>query len=114
MCFQSPRCRAPFEGIVYSLLVKQGGFVAGGDLVLQLADLRRVQVRAFVDEPEVGKLVPGDAIEITWDAVPGRTWEGKVNAIPSTVRLRGSRNVGETTCILDNKDLKLLPNVNVG
>jgi len=99
---------------VYSLAVKQGGFVAGGDLVLQLADLRRVQVRAFVDEPEVGKLVPGDAIEITWDAVPGRTWEGKVNAIPSTVRLRGSRNVGETTCILDNKDLKLLPNVNVG
>jgi HlyD family secretion protein len=28
--------------------------------------------------------------------------------------LRGSRNVGETTCIVDNTDLKLLPNVNVG
>ena len=106
--------RAPFEGIVYSLPVKQGGFVAGGDLVLQLADLRKVQVRAFVDEPEVGKLAPGDPIEITWDAVPERVWTGKVNAIPSTVRLRGSRNVGETTCIVDNGDLKLLPNVNVG
>lgn len=106
--------RAPFEGIVYSLPVKQGAFVSGGDLVLQLADLRQVQVRAFVDEPDVGKLAPGDPIEITWDAVPGRTWAGKVNAIPSTVRLRGSRNVGETTCIVDNKDLKLLPNVNVG
>jgi HlyD family secretion protein len=105
---------APFEGIVYALPVKQGGFVSGGDLVLQLADLRQVQIRAFVDEPDVGKLAPGDPIEITWDAVPGRTWEGKVNAIPSTVRLRGSRNVGETTCIVDNKDLKLLPNVNVG
>lgn len=106
--------RAPFEGIVYSLPVKQGGFVAGGDLVLQLADLRKVQVRAFVDEPEVGKLAPGAPIEITWDAVPERVWTGKVNAIPSTVRLRGSRNVGETTCIVDNGDLKLLPNVNVG
>jgi HlyD family secretion protein len=105
---------APFEGIVYSLPVKQGGFVSGGDLVLQLADLRQVQVRAFVDEPDVGKLAPGAPIEITWDAVPGRIWQGKVNAIPSTVRLRGSRNVGETTCIVDNKDLKLLPNVNVG
>jgi multidrug efflux pump subunit AcrA (membrane-fusion protein) len=28
--------------------------------------------------------------------------------------LHGTRNVGETTCIVDNKDFKLLPNVNVG
>lgn len=106
--------RAPFDGIVYSLPVKQGGFVSSGDLVLQVADLQQVQVRAFVDEPDVGKLAPGNPIEITWDAVPGRVWQGVVNTIPSTVKLRGSRNVGETTCILDNKDLKLLPNVNVG
>ncbi len=106
--------RAPFDGVVYSMPVKQGAFVSSGDLLLQLADLRKVQVRAFVDEPDVGKLAPGNLIEITWDAVPGRVWRGTVNAIPSTVKLRGSRNVGETTCILDNKDLKLLPNINVG
>src|SRR4029077_21283779 len=53
-------------------------------------------------------------VEITWDAVPGRTWTGTVNAVPSTVKLRVSRNVGETTCVVDNKDLRLLPNVNVG
>ncbi len=106
--------RAPFDGIVYSLPVKQGAFVSSGDLVLQLADLRTVQVRAFVDEPDVGRLTSGDPIEITWDAEPGRVWKGTVNTIPSTVKLRGSRNVGETTCILENKDLKLLPNINVG
>jgi RND family efflux transporter MFP subunit len=106
--------RAPFDGIAYSLPVKQGGFVAAGDLLLQVADLRRVLVRAFVDEPDVGKLTSGDPIEVTWDAIPGRIWQARVTAIPSTVRLRGSRNVGETTCIVDNKDLKLLPNVNVG
>jgi HlyD family secretion protein len=106
--------RAPFDGIVYSLPVKQGGFVAAGDLLLQVADLRKVLVRAFVDEPDVGRLAPGDPIEVTWDAIPGRIWQARVTAIPSTVRLRGSRNVGETTCIVDNKDLKLLPNVNVG
>ncbi|HXA06746.1 MAG TPA: hypothetical protein VNY30_17995, partial [Bryobacteraceae bacterium] len=50
----------------------------------------------------------------TWDAVPGRIWRATVTAIPSTVKLRGSRNVGETTSIVDNKDLKLLPNTNVG
>ncbi len=106
--------RAPFDGIVYSLPVKQGAFVASGDLLLQVADLRKVQVRAFVDEPDVGKLAPGNPIEITWDAVPGRIWRATVNAIPSTVKLRGSRNVGETISIVDNNDVKLLPNVNVG
>ena len=106
--------RAPFNGIVYSLPAKQGGFVAAGDLLLQVADLRKVLVRAFVDEPDVGRLTPGNPIEITWDAVPGRVWRATVTAIPSTVKLRGSRNVGETTSIVDNKDLKLLPNINVG
>jgi HlyD family secretion protein len=106
--------RAPFDGIVYSLPAKQGGFVAAGDLLLQVADLRKVLVRAFVDEPDVGRLAPGNRIEITWDAVPGRVWRSAVTAIPSTVKLHGSRNVGETTSIVDNKDLKLLPNINVG
>ncbi len=106
--------RAPFDGVVYSLPVKQGGFVAAGDLLLQVADLRKVLVRAFVDEPDVARLAPGNPIEITWDAVPGRVWRTTVTAIPSTVKLRGSRNVGETTSIVDNKDLKLLPNINVG
>ena len=34
--------------------------------------------------------------------------------IPASVKLRGTRNVGETTCLVDNSDFKLLPNVNVG
>jgi HlyD family secretion protein len=106
--------RAPFDGIVYSLPVKQGGFVASGDLLLQLADLRKVLVRAFVDEPDVARLAPGDPIQITWDAMPARVWQATVSGIPSTVKLHSSRNVGEITSIVDNKDLKLLPNVNVG
>lgn len=106
--------RAPFEGIVYSLPVKQGGFVASGDLLLQVADLRTVLVRAFVDEPDVARLAPGDPIQITWDATPARVWQATVNQIPSTVKLHSSRNVGEITSIVDNKDLKLLPNINVG
>jgi HlyD family secretion protein len=105
---------APFDGIVYTLPVRQGMFVGGGTLLLQLSDLRKVQVRAYVDEPDVARLSPGEAIEVTWDAIPGRIWHGTVNAIPASVKLHGTRNVGETTCIVENQDLKLLPNVNVG
>jgi HlyD family secretion protein len=105
---------APFDGMVYSLPVKQGAFVQAGELLLQEADLSKVLVRAFVDEPDVGRLQVGQRVEITWDAILGRTWTGTVNTVPSTVKLHGSRNVGETTCVVDNKDLRLLPNVNVG
>ena len=105
---------APFDGIVYSLPVKQGAFVQSGDLLLQEADLSHVLVRAFVDEPDIGRLQPGLKVEVTWDAVPGRIWTGTVSTVPSSVKLRVSRNVGETTCTIDNLDLRLLPNVNVG
>ena len=106
--------RAPFEGTVYSLPVREGNYVNPGDLVLQAADLSKVVVRAFVDEPDVGRLSPGEKIEITWDALPGRVWEGSLGSVPATLKLRGTRNVGETTCVVDNRDLKLLPSVNVG
>jgi HlyD family secretion protein len=106
--------RAPFGGVVYALPVRQGVYVQAGELLLQEADLSRVLVRAFVDEPDVGRLAPGQKIEVTWDAVLGRIWQGTLNAVPSVVKLRGTRNVGETTTILENDDFKLLPNVNVG
>ena len=106
--------RAGFEGIVYSLPVKQGAFVQAGDLLLQEADLSRVLVRAFVDEPDVGRLQVEQKVEVTWDAVQGRVWNGTVETVPATVKLRGNRNVGETTCLIDNHDLRLLPNINVG
>jgi HlyD family secretion protein len=104
---------APLDGVIYSLPVRQGNYVNPGDLVLQLADLSRVQVRAFVDEPDVGRLSPGQRIEVTWDGIPGRVWEGKLASIPASVKLRGARNIGETTCTVENNDFKLLPNTNV-
>ncbi len=105
---------APFDGIVYFLPVKQGAYVNPGDLVVQEADLSKVLVRSFVDEPDVARLLPGEKIEVTWDAVPGRVWSGTVTGIPATVKLHGTRNVGETTCIVGNSDFRLLPNINVG
>jgi HlyD family secretion protein len=106
--------RAPFDGIVYTLPVKQGAYVQTGDLLLQEGNLSKMLVRSFVDEPEIGRLATGQKIEVTWDALPGRIWTGTVSSVPSTVKLRGARNVGEVTSSVDNHDLRLLPNINVG
>lgn len=105
---------APFDGTVYSLPVKQGAFVQTGDLLLQEADLSKVLVRAFVDEPDIGRLQIGQRVEATWDAISGRKWVGIVSSVPSTVKPRGNRNVGETTCVIANPDHRLLPNINLG
>ena len=111
---QKSSVRAPFDGIVYTLPVKQGAYVQTGDLLLQEGNLSKMLVRTFVDEPDIGRLAAGQKIEVTWDALPSRIWTGTVSTIPATVKLRGARNVGEVTCTVDNEDRRLLPNVNVG
>ena len=85
----------------------------GGELLVQVANLEKVSVRAFVDEPEIGRLAKGQKVEIRWDAIPGRSWEGTLTRVPTSVTMVGTRTVGEITSEIDNADRKLLPNVNV-
>jgi HlyD family secretion protein len=104
---------APADGTLYSLPVKTSDFVKTGDLLAEMADLRKVRVRAFIDEPELGGLEPNQPVKITWDALPNRTWIGKTQVIPKQVVQRGTRSVGELLCEVDNDKLELLPNINV-
>ncbi len=105
--------RTDVAGTVYQLPVKSGAYVNSGQLLVQVADLEKVQVRTFVDEPEIGRLAKGQKVEVKWDAIPGRTWEGTVSRVPTVVTMAGTRTVGEITCQVPNTDRKLLPNVNV-
>jgi HlyD family secretion protein len=109
----SSNVQAPFAGTVYSLPVRQGAYVNTGDLLVQVADLARMQVRAFIDEPDIGRLQMGQPVRISWDGLPGRIWSGSVSALPTNIVNRGSRMIGEVLCVVDNQDKKLLPNVNV-
>lgn len=106
--------RAPFAGTVYALPVRSGSFANGGDILVQVAELRDMQVRAFVDEPDIGRLQKGLPVRIAWDAIPGRIWKGTLISTPTTIVSRGSRMVGEILVQLNNEDRQLLPNVNVG
>jgi HlyD family secretion protein len=107
------RIVAPLDGTLYSMPVKAGDFVKTGELLLEMADLHKVRVRAFIDEPEMGALEVGLPVKITWDALANRTWQGKTEVIPKQVVARGSRSVAELLCSVDNEKLELLPNTNV-
>jgi HlyD family secretion protein len=104
---------APLNGTLYALPVKTGDYVKVGDLLAEMADLRKVRVRAFIDEPELGALEPNEPVKITWDALPNRVWMGKTETIPKQVVARAARSVGELLCTVDNDKLELLPNINV-
>jgi HlyD family secretion protein len=105
--------RSPLDGILYSLPVHTGDYLKTGDVLAQMADLRHVQVRAYVDEPDLGWLEPNEPVEVTWDAKPGLTWSGRTEQIPKQVVPHGTRSVGEVLCSVDNTKLELLPNINV-
>ena len=110
---RSATVTAPLDGTLYSLPVNQGDYVKVGDTLAEMADLRHVRARAFVDEPDLGALEPKQDVEVTWDAKPGRIWTGQTEQVPKQVVPRGMRSVGEVLCSIDNAKLELLPNVNV-
>jgi HlyD family secretion protein len=107
------RITAPADGTLYSLPVRAGDYVKLGDLLAEMADLHKVRVRAFIDEPELGALEENEPVKITWDALPSKTWVGKTEIIPKQVVPHQNRSVGELLCAVNNDKLELLPNINV-
>lgn len=105
--------RAPFDGTVYSIPVSRTEYVDQGGLLLQMADLSKMQVRAYFDEPEIGKLHVGKPVTILWDAKPGEEWHGHIARVPSTIIAYTTRNVGEVLVTIDDAHNDLLPNTNV-
>jgi HlyD family secretion protein len=105
--------RAPFGGTVYALPVAQYDFVQNGEALLNIADLNRLQIRAYFDEPEIGRLAAGQEVRIVWDAKPNQIWHGHIKQAPTTVITYGTRNVGECLITVDDAHGDLLPNTNV-
>jgi HlyD family secretion protein len=110
---RSATVAAPADMTLYSLPVRAGDYVKVGDVLAEMADLRKVRVRAFVDEPDLGWLEPNQAVQVTWDAKPGLTWAGRTEMVPKQVVARGTRSVGEVLCSVANDKLELLPSINV-
>lgn len=104
---------APFAGTVYSLPVAQYDFVQPGQALVNVADLNKLQIRAYFDEPEIGRLADGQPVTITWEAKPNLVWHGHVEQAPTTVITYGTRNVGECLITVDDARGDLLPNTNV-
>jgi HlyD family secretion protein len=105
--------KAPISGIVYQFDLKPGAYLNAGDLVASIGRLDHVHVKVYVDEPDLGRVMKGMPVTITWDALPGRQWKGRVDRTPTEIVTMGARQVGEIVCDIENPDMDLKPGTNV-
>jgi HlyD family secretion protein len=110
---QQTQIYAPVAGTVYSLDAAPTEFAETGKLLLQMADLSHERVRAYFDEPDLGRLAVGQPILINWVAQPGVEWHGKIDRLPVTVVAYQNRTVGDVLVQLDGSTDGLLPDTNV-
>jgi HlyD family secretion protein len=105
--------RATAPGTVYSMDAAPTEFAEAGKLLLEMADLRHERVRAYFDEPDLGRLAVGQSISINWDAKPGEEWHGHIVHMPVTVVTYLTRTVGEVLVQIDDAHTDLLPDASV-
>jgi multidrug efflux pump subunit AcrA (membrane-fusion protein) len=105
--------RATLDGTVYALPIRAGERVEAGAVLAEVADLARLQVRAFVDESELASIRPDQPVAIAWNALPGTTWSGRTTRVPTTIVPRGNRRVGEVICTVEDAKRRLVPNLDV-
>ncbi|MBP8963739.1 MAG: efflux RND transporter periplasmic adaptor subunit, partial [Opitutaceae bacterium] len=80
---ENTRLVAPLPGVVLSHNIEPGEFVSAGTPVITVADLAHVWVRAYVPQPELGKLRHGQPAEVRTDTFPGKIYHGTVGFISS-------------------------------
>jgi RND family efflux transporter MFP subunit len=81
---------APISGVVASVTTQQGETVAAGltaPTFLTIVDLERLQVNAFVDEVDIGKIAAGQRVVFNVDAFPAQDFTGQVRAIYPTATI---------------------------
>lgn len=77
------RLASPINGVVLSDSVEPGEYVAPGTAIVTVADTSRVWLRAFVNETDLGRIKLGQAVDVSTDTFPGKTYRGTLVFIAS-------------------------------
>jgi HlyD family secretion protein len=108
--------RAPFDGLVTNVPVREGETVvvgiqnAEGSTLLTLADMSVITAEVKVDETDIVNISLGQAADVTVDALPGRTFKGHVTEVGDQALLRttGIATSQSTTGTEEAKDFKVV------
>jgi HlyD family secretion protein len=108
--------RAPFDGLVTNVPVREGETVvlgiqnAEGSTLMTLADMSVITAEVKVDETDIVNVQLNQPVDVTVDALPGRTFKGHVTEVGDQALLRttGIATSQSTTGTEEAKDFKVV------
>ncbi len=108
--------RAPFDGLVTNVPVREGETVvvgiqnAEGSTLMTLADMSVITAEVKVDETDIVNVRLGQPAEVTVDALPGKSFKGHVTEVGDQALLRttGIATSQSTTGTEEAKDFKVV------
>ena len=106
--------RSPISGTVLQLAAQQGETVSAGlstQTLLIVADLKRLEVDAFVDETDIGKVAIGQVAKCTVNAFPGQTFTGKVSKVASGSTIQQAVVTYDVTIAIEDPKHVLKPDM---
>ena len=116
---EEARVVAPVVGTIIEKPVSLGQVIAsatnsasGGTILLKMADLSKVRVRALFNETDIGAVVPGQPATVTVDAFPDRPFGGTVEKIEPSAVVQSSVTMFPVLVTLDNREGLLKPGMN--
>jgi HlyD family secretion protein len=110
--------RAPFDGVIAVREAELGQLAGSGVAIVTLDELDHVWLRAYVNEPDIGKVRLNEAATVTTDTYPGKRYQGRISFIspqaeftPKTVETHAERVtlVYRIRIDIDNPTHELLP-----
>lgn len=111
--------RAPISGTIIAKNVERGQVissptrdVAGGTVLLTMADLSLVQVRTLVDETDIGKIRPGLDATVSVASYPNQPFEGQVLKIEPMAETQQNVTMFPVLIRIPNTDGLLRPGMN--
>jgi RND family efflux transporter MFP subunit len=112
--FEKTILRTPISGTVLSLTSQQGETVAAGlaaPTLIVVTDLSRLEVEAYVDETDIGKVQIGQTATVTVDAFPGKTFTGKVTKSSSGSTIQEGVITYDVSVSINDPTLQLRPDM---
>jgi RND family efflux transporter MFP subunit len=108
---------APISGVIASVATQQGETVSASSLnvptFVTIVDLNRLEIYAYVDETDIGKIKPGIEATFTVDSFPEKDFKGKVTAIYPKATIQDNVVYYITIISIENPEGKLKPDMTV-
>ena len=105
---------APFGGTVTEVNIMPGDLVTSGGVAFRLDDLSHLLVDVQVPEVDINRVVVGQPVELTFDAINNQAYQGKVNRVARVGTIESGLVNFKVTVEILNPDEQVLPGMTAG